>query len=191
MLADSFNKNSNCRVDKKIQELESDIRRIVPHESKLTPGQLSKALNVLNNRIRGQNLSSAEIQFSRDSVKGENLDLNDMNLIAQKSKVKETNNPLSSKSKTPSAKPPTPTDASPGDVVYVKHQLSKNSVRDPYIVTSSNTNNTKVLQKLRHSQPSSTKKPSISPECVTVHDKFLFKPNKFNKKTKNFCGTNV
>jgi hypothetical protein len=83
-LSDSFNKNLNCRVDKRIQELEKEILRIVPHETKLTVGQLSKAVNALNNtRVRGHNLTAAELHFSRDGILGENLELDDHRFVKQ------------------------------------------------------------------------------------------------------------
>ena len=52
ILGDDINKNSNCCVDKKIQELELELKKIVQAGSQLRTGDLSKAVTVLNSRIR-------------------------------------------------------------------------------------------------------------------------------------------
>ena len=62
-LGEDLNKNSNCSVDKKIQELEAEIRRLCPKETKLTTGVLCQAVINLNNRIRNQGLSARQIHF--------------------------------------------------------------------------------------------------------------------------------
>ena len=76
-LADDVNKNSNCIVDKKIKELEEELKRLSPEGDKIDLGQLALAVTMLNNRTRNQKLTAAEVHFARDAVRGENLTLDD------------------------------------------------------------------------------------------------------------------
>ena len=78
-VGEHYNKNSNASVDKKIQELEAEIRRLCPSENKISSGLLSQAVTNLNNRVRNQGLSSSQIHFSRDTNLGQNLFLDDSN----------------------------------------------------------------------------------------------------------------
>ena len=43
-LGEDLNKNSNCSIDKKIQELEAELRRLCPKETKITTGTLCQAV---------------------------------------------------------------------------------------------------------------------------------------------------
>lgn len=135
ILADDENKNSNCVVDKIIQELEVEIRKLVLKEIPISPGTLAKAVDILNNRIRGQGLTSSQIHFSRDSITGTNLFLNDENLISSKAMKRKENNISSAKSKAPAGKPPPDLQVKKGDFVYVTGSGSKHEVRDPHLVT--------------------------------------------------------
>ena len=67
VLGDHGNPNSNCSVDKTIQELEAELRRISPDGGKLDYGTLSLAINSLNNKVREHGLSASQVHFSRDS----------------------------------------------------------------------------------------------------------------------------
>ena len=100
-LGDDLNKNSNCSVDKKIQELEGEIRRLCPKETKLTTGTLCQAVINLNNRVRNQGLTASQIHFSRDTNIGENLQLNDNDLIQDKLQKRIENHQPSAQSKAP------------------------------------------------------------------------------------------
>ena len=77
VLSDDGNKNSNCCIDKAINELESELRKISPHGGKLNTADLALATMSLNNKIRKRGLTAAEIHFSRDSHDGSNLILDD------------------------------------------------------------------------------------------------------------------
>jgi hypothetical protein len=174
-LGEHFNKNSNCSVDKKIQELEAEIRRISPKETKLSYGELTRAVTMLNNRVRNQGLSAAQLHFSRDTIAGRNLHLNDKKIIDDKIQKSKENHPVSSKSKSPSGKPHNPADVSPGQLVYVRDGLSKHDARDPLLVTG--VEGTKVrAKKVLHSHDNSSKNPRISSEKITVDEKFLYVP---------------
>ena len=55
------NINKNSSVDKAIQELESEIKRMVPNGGPISAGTLSIAICHTNNRIRATGLSAKEI----------------------------------------------------------------------------------------------------------------------------------
>ena len=172
-LAHSFNKNSNCRVDKIIQELETEIRKISPEENKLSIGELCNAVNALNNRIRQHGHSAAELHFSRDYAKGDNLHLNDdiINRKKIEKKALETNpsNKLAEDK------------FSAGDLVYVKSKLHKHQARTPFIVTGKTENDETLIRKVLHPFPNSTGKMAMGGRPLIVGNKFLEKPSKFNK----------
>ena len=171
-LGDHFNKNSNCSVDKKIQELEAEILRLCPKETKLSTGLISQAVTNLNNRIRNQDMSAAQIHFSRDIIAGHNLHLNDKNLMEDKLQKRRANHP---KSKLQETKKKSEVKATMGQLVYVREGLSKHEARDPLLVTG--VQGTKVrVQKVLHSHDTFNKPPKITSEKVTVDEKFLYVP---------------
>ena len=90
-LGDDLNKNSNGIVDGKIQELEEKLKRISPKGEEITIGQLAQAVTLLNNRVRNQKLTSSEIHFSCDMIRGENLNLDDKELCDEKIKMRKDN----------------------------------------------------------------------------------------------------
>ena len=55
------NKNSNAIVDKIIQELESEFKRIAPESEQLSPARLGHAITLLNTRIRSQGMTASEL----------------------------------------------------------------------------------------------------------------------------------
>ena len=176
-LGDSFNKNANATVDKRIQELQSEIRKISPTESKLTIGQLSRTIGLLNGRIRNHGLSAAEIHFSRKDVTGENLNLLDNKIKEASAEFKQENNKRSTVSKTPHGKCPAPMNASPGDIVYVRQDLSKNKARSPFLVTSVIDNDKVNVRKLGNVfSTNSIKNNRISSNKLIVQNKHVFKP---------------
>ena len=130
-LADDLNVNSNCSVDKKIQELEEELKRISPEGDTITVGQLAMAVTILNGRVRGQGLTAAEVHFSRDTVRGENLHLDDEALIEKKIESRKENHIHSAKSKAPRGKEKKVPECSPGDIVFVTNQCSKHEARSP------------------------------------------------------------
>ena len=122
-LGDDENKNSNCVVDKVIQELELEIKKICPHELPISHGLLAKSVTVLNNRIRNQGLSASQVHFSRDNNSGKNLVLDDEYLredkVAKKTQMnKKKENTLDNvENDQPSPQP--------GDIVYIKPSGNK------------------------------------------------------------------
>ena len=74
-----------------MQELQAEIRRLVTGEVALSVGTLCLAINMLNNRVRHEGLSVAQIHFSRDTIVGQNLVLDDKMKEAKAVKKKKRN----------------------------------------------------------------------------------------------------
>ena len=175
VLGEDFNKNSNCCVDKRIQELERELKVVSPAGEKISAHQLAKIVTCLNNRNRNQDLSAAEIHFSRDSVRGVNLQLDDKKLRAEKIQMREVNHPYSAKSKAPKGKPSPSTEISTGDMVFIKSQGSKHEARSPFLVTGTGAEKI-TMRKMLNTQPERSRPLTISSEEKLVDRKFLFKP---------------
>ena len=174
-LGDHLNKNSNCSVDKKIQELENEIKRLCPKETKITSGLLSQAVTNLNNRIRNQGLSASQIHFSRDTNIGTNLHLDDTKLIEDKLQKRRDNHDISAQSKAPGAKKHTQSNIVPGQIVFARNDGTKHDARDPLLVTNVEGRKIKV-QKLLHSHTTAHKSPKITSEVIVADEKFLYVP---------------
>ena len=118
---DAFNKNANCHVDRAIQLLENEIRKLSPEGQPLSPVQLAKATLNLNHRIRNNGLTAAESHFSREAATLEPI-------------------PPPPPPHPPSPKPQQPPPAhlfSPGEKVFIKSHGTKHILRQPFLVTGS------------------------------------------------------
>ena len=58
------NKNSNCIVDKAIDQLENEIKKISHSGDQITITHLAQCVLLLKNKIRNRNLSASEIHFA-------------------------------------------------------------------------------------------------------------------------------
>jgi hypothetical protein len=149
------NKNSNAKVDKIIQELQTEIKKLVPLSRPLSNAELAKSTSLLNIRIRKAGFSAAEIQFARDLGDGMNLTLSDP-------EIKKANITGRPRLLTTEAKPP-----SPGDLVLLKTTGSKMSPNQPCVVTSTGPRSSS-LRKILHSQSHSNSPIKISPFPLTI-----------------------
>ena len=177
ILGDDMNKNSNCQIDKKIQELESEIRKFSPQETPITIATLARAITNLNSRIRNQGLTASQVQFSRDFVTGENLTIDDKRIMTDKLEKRKSNQQSSAKSKAQVARDVSKVNAVQGEIVYIKDDISKHKARDPYIVTEV-TDGKVNIQKILHSSQAAKAGPSLSSKVNKVDPKFLFKVKK-------------
>ena len=83
-LGDQLNKNSNAVVDKACQEIQLEIRKILPEGQNLDNTILAKAIISLNTKLRRQaKVSAYEIHTAGSLDTGENLDLDDHKLRKQ------------------------------------------------------------------------------------------------------------
>jgi len=133
MPKDAFNKNANCHIDKCIQELELEIKKISPLGKPISHSELAAATIALNNKIRRTGLTAAEQMFSRDAATNDRI-------------------PATAPQKTKPGQTPE-NNTSTGDIVFIKSHGSKHTVRQPFVVTSSNGQHVTVRKILNHSDP--------------------------------------
>ena len=168
VLGDHGNKNSNAVVDKMIQELEAELRRLDPEGQKISAGLLCQAVTNLNNRVRGRGFSASQIHFARDFTTGSNLNLKDERLRGAKEEEKESRKPEVKASKPPKK-------AEKGQLVYLKEEGSKHTIRNPLIVTEVGKKKLTV-QKLLHQAPQARLPPRIQHDKLLIDPKFLHIP---------------
>ena len=84
------NKNAVALVDRKIQELESEMKKLSSSYSEISTKLLVKATALVNEKIRNQGFSSREIMFCRDQSSHENLQIQDELLASNIMEKKKT-----------------------------------------------------------------------------------------------------
>ena len=169
------NPNSNCSVDKIIQELEAELKRLEPEGLPLSAGTLSRAVTTLNNRIRQHGFSAAQVHFSRDYNTGVNLSIKDEKFKEAKEKERERVNPLSAKSKAPRGKVHEKKEVKPGQIVYLRSEGDKHKARNPLLVTRVNKDLVTVHNVL-HSDPQHKVAPNIQIKERNIEERFLYIP---------------
>ena len=167
ILGDDANPNKNAAVDKMMQELESEIRRLSPDGNKLSAGTLSQAVNNLNNRTRGHGLTASQVHFSRDMEAGVNLRINDQKLWDIREGRKEALRKASQASPPPQVQP--------GQTVFLRGDGTKHKARDPFLVTKVEPEKV-TMQKMAHVDRPSTALPRITSYIKKVDPKFLYIP---------------
>ena len=133
-MGDCKNKNALALVDKKMQELELEIKKTAPNKNTVNIKILAKATTTVNEKIRHQGLSSKEILFSRDQFTLENLKLSDENLAEDKMKIRDKENVYSAKSRATTSAKATSAQAKKGQLVFLKKEGNKLEKRDLYLV---------------------------------------------------------
>ena len=167
-LGNDANKNANAIVDKIIQELEFEIKKLAPNEEKLSAGRLGHALTILNTRVRSSGLTASELHFSRDPIRGINLHLNDEDIAKNKTEARKTANySAQSRHHEPKTK-----SISTGDTVVITQEGSKHQARAPHLVTNVENDNVTVT-KIMNSNQTQQKLPNWSPYQRVIHKKLL------------------
>ena len=151
-LGSAKNPNKNPIAEKANQELELELLKTVPSGVVVSAAALTKAVTVLNSRIRNSGLSAKEMLFGRDQISGERLVFSDAKL-AKDQLLSRTNNHLpSAKSKAgPRGSLATIADVEIGSLVFIKHEGSKFRGREMYIIVAMNkTTSSATLQKMNN-----------------------------------------
>ena len=133
-LGEPKNKNSTAIADKKIQEIENEIKKISSSPNYIDAKILARATSVVNEKIRNQGLSAKEILFARDQNTFENIPLRDDTLQEETMDKRNRNNVASAKSKATVNREAIPANACKGQVVFLKQEGSKWTKRDMYLV---------------------------------------------------------
>ena len=125
------NKNSLGIVDKRIRELEDELRKILPEGDSVDENSLLLATKFLNERVRQHGFSANELLFRRKQETHEELNLEDKVLKEKVFEARKGNHPTKGDlSILPTIKV--------GQVGFIKHEKSKHSVRPAYFVTEVN-----------------------------------------------------
>lgn len=143
-------KNDNPTVDKVIQELEGEIKRIVPEGGPISPGTLASSISNTNSRIRMCGLSAKEVIMKRDNFSNEPINFVDEDLNTFKYEKRLQNHYYSELSKSQGANVAKVILFNQGDVVHIKSDGTKHCARDFYLVTSLNYGTKEVLLQKFH-----------------------------------------
>lgn len=166
-VGEPLNKNSNCYIDKAIQELELEISKTVQACDKITNADLAKATFNINSKIRHSGLTSREIMFRREDstkapVKVSDSQIRSHNLTRQMHQhaLRKTTHQA--------------TQVIPGDIVFLKDNPQKHTRRSAFIVTGQTSDHVTV-QKVLNLE--SQKRCNISNSAHTVLRSRIFKSN--------------
>jgi hypothetical protein len=133
-LGECKNKNKLALADKKMQELEIEIKKAAPSPNVINVKILARATAAVNEKIRHQGLSAKEIMFARDQFTQENLKISDEVLAEEKMEIRKKENVYSAKAKASNMEQASPAGAVKGNIVFLKDDGSKHEKRDLYLV---------------------------------------------------------
>ena len=169
-LGEAKNKNSLALVDRKMQELQNELKKIAPSNNTINVKILAHATAIVNERVRGSGFSSKELLFSRDQVSQENLALDDEEIAKKKMDQRLVDNQFSSKSKASVQKQSKRANAKPGQLVFLKDDGDKLSRRELYLVLDiKESDETLNICKLLHTI--SNKVATLQPHNITYRVK--------------------
>ena len=149
-LGRTFNKNKNPVAESAIEELLREIKIVSPEKRPITQVELATAIASLNSRIRSPGVSSHELWTHRDQVTGEQIPINDLDIIKQQQVRRKSNHPYSQKSKAPGKLPRIPAKVRVGSLVYLYSEKDKEAARYRYIVTEIHDNMCKIRRFTSH-----------------------------------------
>jgi hypothetical protein len=127
------NVNKNPVAERAIEELGLEILRVCPEGVTLSPVTLALATASMNTRIRGHGLSAREVWTQRDQITGEQLPLEDRQIILNQHFQRVHGHGASARSKSHGHKT-SPSNIQIGDLVYISGDRDKTRGRDKYIV---------------------------------------------------------
>jgi len=145
------NLNDNPVAEKAIEELGLEFLHQSPEGGPVSRESLALATASMNARICCDGVSAREIWTQQDQITGDQLLLNDRQLIVEQYKARLANHPASAKSKAHGVKPATCPNIKVGDLVFLRNDKDKTKDHDKYIVASI-THDHCLVQKFTHSQ---------------------------------------
>ena len=141
------NKNSLAIVDKRIRELEDELRKLKPEGDAIDENTLVLATKFLNEKVRQHGYSAKELLFRRNQETLVEIDIKDSELKEKVNKTRKESHLPNSKSKAKGKSPPKTPNISVGQIGFIKHEHSKHSVRPAYYVTKVDEENKIVTAK--------------------------------------------
>lgn len=136
-LGEAKNKNSLALVDRKMRDLEDEIKKLAPSNNVIGVRILARATSVVNEKDVNKGnrcLSAKEILFSRDQFTGENLVIKDEEIAEETMAKREKNNEYTAKSKASVQREAVSAGANKGQIVFLKEDGGKLERRDMYLV---------------------------------------------------------
>ena len=131
------NPNKNPVAERAIQEFGMECLNLSPNGNILSPVSLALATARLNSRIRDNGLSATEVWTQRDQISGDQLPIDDMDLIKAQADRRSQNHTYSERSKCPKDPGEAPT-IHIGDLVFLKGERDKTKARSKYLVVDRN-----------------------------------------------------
>lgn len=132
-IGNAKNTNKNPIAERAIGELSAELLKLCPDGGAVSPLSLSMATANINSRIRSSGLSAREVYTQRDQITGEQLPIDDHELIVERHNHRRQNHLPSSKSKGHGHTRHDP-EVSKGDLVYIFQDGNKTAARDKYLV---------------------------------------------------------
>ena len=128
------NVNKNPVAEKSVSEFHAEVARLAPTGGPLDDVILALAISNLNSRIRQGGLSSSEVWRQRDMYTGDQLPMNDLDVIRNKAECRQKAHLPSAKHSARGLVTEKPARTHPGDIVYIYQDRDKTRSRDRYIV---------------------------------------------------------
>ena len=135
-LGRTHNVNKNPVIDKAIQELIRELKVKFPQGGPLNSAALDFAVASLNSRLRSTGMSAHELWTQRDQVSGQQLCINDMEVIRAQNDRRKINHQYSEKTKARGQGPLPKAEIKVGDLVYIHSEGNKLNARARYMVVS-------------------------------------------------------
>lgn len=146
------NPNKNPVAERAIKELGDAVLKLSPEGGPISQVTLAIATTAINSKIRRDGLSSRELWTQRDQITGNQLPIDDHEIILSQNKSRKGNHETSAKAKA-HGKPKVKTESvAVGSLVYVKSDKDKTKARDKYIVTKVVDGGTCQIRKFTKSQ---------------------------------------
>ena len=128
------NPNKNPVAEKGISELHAEVARILPTGGPLDEVVLSTAVSNMNSRIRQSGLAASEVWNQRDMYTGDQLPIQDLQIIRDKAASRKNSHLSSAKHQARGLVSESFMKVSPGDIVYLYQDRDKTRSRSRYIV---------------------------------------------------------
>ena len=156
---DEFNRNYNAVIDKACQELEAELRKLLPEAQKVNDLTLAQATMSINSELRHkENISTYEMHTARQMESGDNLELSDRKLRESQLEARRHGATVTSH-----------TQLKPGDTITPILAQPKHSARDMYIVRAASPGSVPAQKVLHPLVPGSTKFMSMSYNTQPKH----------------------
>ena len=138
------NVNKNPIAERCIREIHAELNRIQPGGGLISDTVLAQAVSAINSRIRSGGLSSKELWTHRDEFTGDQIPVNDQEMIKRRIKDREKSHLHSAMFKARGKSQPTYPKVAVGDLVYVNSDRVKTKQRERYIIISVEGNLVKI-----------------------------------------------